>query len=563
MALRIPRTFLKDPEKLESYVHKHIFPRISAFERHYLTQYFTTLLNDGWESGDESAWGGSDGTSSASATAKRTGNYGLLCNLASAANNGWAGDYINVSSLGATVYIRAYVNFQNPPNTDNEDQFALFFGAGTAANAVAYAGIRRVSGVLYWTLYLIESGTTLTYRVSATVYASGWHCLELGVYSNNSGWTRLWLDGSLILDRTGIDNNGRALTYGRAGFSYSDAPSAAQANLWVDDCKIADAYIGPESELISKAFTDTVGAMDAFVNPYRVMGFSTSISTSDAWATPFRALSFVDSVSIADLFAVLQRFLSFSDAVSFADVFSKAVVESVTEKGFADFISMSEAFAIVLKILPFAESVHLTDAFATPYREMLFSDSVAVADTFALVLKLLGFADSVSVSEAFQIALRAFNFTESVSVSDDYATPYRAVTFADSISTADAFGIVLRALGFSDAVSVADVFGVIIGLVGKSFSDSIGVSDAFSTVLRLMSFADGVDVEDNFSIVFKTLAFSDVVSFLDVFALLGAVSFSVLQQPFRQVQIREESVARINIREEPVVRINITEEVID
>jgi hypothetical protein len=39
--LRVPPQVLKDPKTLEDYVHKHIFPKISASERKYLTQFFT------------------------------------------------------------------------------------------------------------------------------------------------------------------------------------------------------------------------------------------------------------------------------------------------------------------------------------------------------------------------------------------------------------------------------------------------------------------------------------------------------------------------------------------
>src|SRR3990172_7268216 len=61
-AVRVPPHILKNSDTregmkaLEKYVHKEVFPRISAFERNYLTQFFTEYFNNGFEEGDFSAW---------------------------------------------------------------------------------------------------------------------------------------------------------------------------------------------------------------------------------------------------------------------------------------------------------------------------------------------------------------------------------------------------------------------------------------------------------------------------------------------------------------------------
>jgi len=58
LAIRVPPSFLKNPKKLEAHVHKYIFPKVSPFHRAYLTQFFTEIFSDGFESGDFSAWTG-------------------------------------------------------------------------------------------------------------------------------------------------------------------------------------------------------------------------------------------------------------------------------------------------------------------------------------------------------------------------------------------------------------------------------------------------------------------------------------------------------------------------
>lgn len=51
--LKVPPKILKDARKLEDYVHKVIFPKISDFQRVYLKQYFTEFFNSGFEESGE------------------------------------------------------------------------------------------------------------------------------------------------------------------------------------------------------------------------------------------------------------------------------------------------------------------------------------------------------------------------------------------------------------------------------------------------------------------------------------------------------------------------------
>src|SRR3989337_3644689 len=82
LAIRVPPSFLKDPKKLEAYVHKHIFPRVSEFERNYLTKFFTEYFNNGFEEGDFSAWtsvNDSGGRLSVQGTTVHHGSYAMKC----------------------------------------------------------------------------------------------------------------------------------------------------------------------------------------------------------------------------------------------------------------------------------------------------------------------------------------------------------------------------------------------------------------------------------------------------------------------------------------------------
>lgn len=207
------------------------------------------VFSDGWENGDESAWNGSDGISYASDTSPKSGTYSLTCTMSTSANNGWAGDYREISGDGPH-YLSAWVKFENPPNTDGEDQWALFFGSYSASNALIYAGITRVNGNLYWAVWAIESGTTLTKTVGNQFSNDNeYHYMELGIYrGDGNGCFELWVDGESEIHKYDIDNNARTLSYARVGFSYSDAPSTSTANLYIDDAVLSNQYFAGDAE---------------------------------------------------------------------------------------------------------------------------------------------------------------------------------------------------------------------------------------------------------------------------------------------------------------------------
>lgn len=235
---------------------------------------------DGFETGNLALWDGSDGSASVSTANPHQGTYHLRGTLGSGANNGWSGAYKSVAGMNP-LYLKAYVYFNAPPNTDNEDQWALCFSQSTAGNALAYAGVRRVSGTLYWAIWYISSGSTLTYSLGSP-YTSGWHNLELAVSRgiSNDGWVELYVDGVKTCSAYNLDQDARALNYARVGFSYSDAPSAASSTVYIDDVTI-DATTTPTPTEYSLT-TGVVGSGSVTKNPNQALYASGTVVTLTA-----------------------------------------------------------------------------------------------------------------------------------------------------------------------------------------------------------------------------------------------------------------------------------------
>jgi uncharacterized repeat protein (TIGR02543 family) len=196
------------------------------------------LFEDSFESGDLAAWDGVDGGASVSTADPYQGTYHLTGGLAYGANNGWSGVYKRISGTNP-LYLGAYVYFNAPPTTNGEDQWVLCLSQNPSGDAVAYAGIHRSGGTLYWTIWY-RSGTSLTYYVSSSIYSDGWHRLELAVHrgTSNDGRIEFYVDGVRTCSVYDIDNDYRTLNYARVGFSYSDAPSSASSTVYIDDVTI-------------------------------------------------------------------------------------------------------------------------------------------------------------------------------------------------------------------------------------------------------------------------------------------------------------------------------------
>ena len=246
--LRVPPRCLKDNKALEEYVHKHVFPKVSAWQREYLAQYFTTLFSDGFESGDFSAWTstGAAGTGSSVAVTTdqpHTGTYSakMVC-----AAYGYARAIKDLGTDYPTVYTRIYVRFDSLAAATPVDCFL--------------EGAERASSTTLYDLYI--SATTLRLRrfipsqvdtdYSHSFSANTWYCIEVKYLKDAvNGEYRVYLDGTEVITVTGLDTSARSMGEIKVGWLYTEALRTQ----WVDCVVVADTYIGPEGGTQTKTYT--------------------------------------------------------------------------------------------------------------------------------------------------------------------------------------------------------------------------------------------------------------------------------------------------------------------
>lgn len=305
LTLKVPPTILKDPKKLEAYVHKHVFPRVSAFERNYLTEFFTVLFSDGQvgstmeTAGDFSAWTGTAAGGGASNTVSTDWAHHGTNSYKDYAMVTWSTAYIYKSFSGVTQEnFRAYFKVTDG-NFYDGGKSSLFLTESTGNFQIAQVGLADSTRKLYLK-YQTSSFVMNTVVSSTTIALNTVYCLELEVKVLDSTHysIKVYLNGSEVSDLTVTNFNfnyayvyANRFSVGYREYEYvGDAPPTLTA--YFDCVVIADTYIGPESpEPIERSVSEpSISVSDSpAINLRRACAISeSSISVSDAVASNLR-----------------------------------------------------------------------------------------------------------------------------------------------------------------------------------------------------------------------------------------------------------------------------------
>ncbi|MHA1288464.1 MAG: hypothetical protein ACTSPB_13755, partial [Candidatus Thorarchaeota archaeon] len=151
----------------------------------------TTIFSDGFESGDFSAWTGTDGSPSVQSSVVNSGSYAMQ---ADAAYDAWVGAYKDVGTQ-ATVFFRAYLRFTSVPDADGEALRIMHLG--TDVTMRTYVQIKYVTDHIEWQLWERDDGGDWHSASSSTptFNANQWYCVEVKRYcAGGTGEVRLYVD---------------------------------------------------------------------------------------------------------------------------------------------------------------------------------------------------------------------------------------------------------------------------------------------------------------------------------------------------------------------------------
>jgi len=382
--MKVPPKLYKDRRALEEYVHKHVFPKVTQAHRECLAQFFTELLNDGFESGDFSAWTGTAGSPSVVTTLPHCGSYHMRSNSSGGDQTPYA--YFTLSPSENIVYIREYVYFASGlPLTDDGDRFHII-STYSFATGMIHATVQRNSGADYFGLRI----QTATYYTDVTPAAETWYCIEI-LYDNVNGTQKMWVDGTLKISQPW--STSATIDSVRCGIAFSSGVQNSM-DVYTDCVVVADAYIGPEATL--QTIADSFSLSETVLN--------------------HKTLSLSDSLGLNDLLYG-DKTLLLSDSASLSELI--AVILGEVTKHVADCVTVADV-SKVLKTLKLSDTLTLVDAASTPFRVLRALDAVGVA-TDSRVNKTLQINEAISLAEVVDVGVGGVKKTKLFLILGDLA----------------------------------------------------------------------------------------------------------------------------------------------
>ncbi|NIS16046.1 MAG: hypothetical protein GWN96_07415, partial [candidate division Zixibacteria bacterium] len=200
------------------------------------------IFEDGFESGDLSAWSGSStepgDTIAASTEQVKSGTYAAKADVDTDAAANQAIVWTDFTGQ-TTVYARIYIYVPSSFSTSDYVAVMQFFNG--------WSNILATSIDDDMTLYMWNTVASEGYGVGvgSTLSKDEWHCLEMmAVISPTVGEARLWLDGNLEIEATGKNLGSNTIDKFAAGY-YWAFPYNESNTLYIDDAVVDTSSIGP------------------------------------------------------------------------------------------------------------------------------------------------------------------------------------------------------------------------------------------------------------------------------------------------------------------------------
>ncbi len=312
LPLKLPPSILKDRKALENYVHEVVFPKVSAEYREYLTQFFTELFSDGFESGLN--WELINGATVVNSPVHHGSNSIRV------RGDEWAANRESFTP-SSEVFFRCYVYVEDMTPSANWWQDILQIRHGSAdLMALGCIDSPDYGAHFYWNArwFNMSDGTMISQNSALEVVPETWHCMEMRYkITGTTNEIELFIDGVSVtelivttaqqLQCDGILIGGQK-TGGYSSYEY------------VDCVVVADGYIGVESAETLQTVIDSLSLSDSAVRHKALLLISDSAALAEAFSRG-KALGLIDSLNLAEVERVLKDLLV-QDASSLADAAS-------------------------------------------------------------------------------------------------------------------------------------------------------------------------------------------------------------------------------------------------
>ncbi|MGD2187063.1 MAG: PilC/PilY family type IV pilus protein, partial [Desulfobacterales bacterium] len=247
------------------------------------------LFEDGFESGDKSAWDfghtqPGDQVQALPGSTVYEGNYALFC-FTDPIETGGQAWVTKTFAAQNKLYMRAYFYFDSFFNVS--DYVTLLKYAHTNWNNLLSVTYDETD-----TLYLWNSiaGEAYGHATGTVITKNEWHSIEMMI-DVNAGEARLWIDGNLDIEATGVNLGTNGVVRVTAGISWQE-PKTESHTLYMDNVVVDTQYIGGGGALsVNPASVSVFEGDDATVSisggtgPYSAGGYNSSIATASITGT--------------------------------------------------------------------------------------------------------------------------------------------------------------------------------------------------------------------------------------------------------------------------------------
>jgi len=443
--LRVPPKCLRSPEALEEYVHKHVFPRISAWQREYLAQFFTTFFSDGFESGDFSQWtgtsNGNNGLISIVTSPVHHGTYAAKSYLA-ANNDAWATCYKTFATSYSVLYARAYILFDALPANGQHRQISPCIMDVNAQYHLSSVFLFNDNGNYKWELrYKTNSvNENIAYSAAETINANQWYCIEAYFKGANDGTgeVKLWVDGVLKISVTGL-NNGNVLARSVWMGGWQNGTGKPAVNIYIDCVVVADAYIGLEG-IVLKQWSQALNTSHVFKRPFRIFKLSQTLNVAHVFSRPSRFFKLTQELTTSHVY-LRHRFMRLSQALR------TLAAWTVTYPG------------LILK--QWLAAVQTTHTFRRPYRFMKLTQTLQTSHIYIrnCLFKLI---QTLNISHVFTRPFRRIGYTQRLQPAHVFRRPLRLIRFPAFLQPTHLFNRPTRFMKLVERLTLGHAYFVVI-----------------------------------------------------------------------------------------------------
>ena len=256
-----------------------------------------TLFEDGFESGDFSAWTGTYSKIGGLSVrdddysplfSHHGGHYAFAATYYNASHPDVKSAYCYKSIVSSNLYARGYFMMQYGFSTVGDGTLPegariFFIAFRKGSNNLAYAGWRVYNGLPRWCLTLGNGASYVDVYGSVPKWSDtyqnteAWYCVELHWKKGASGGAELWVDGVKVCSRWGVNT----ATFGDISTVRVGQAEVDKNIYWTDlrfDCmKLSTTYVGPEPKELSDGFES--GSFYKWAGRVMTSGESSTISS--------------------------------------------------------------------------------------------------------------------------------------------------------------------------------------------------------------------------------------------------------------------------------------------